>query len=62
MKLNALYHDTKAVVRVEDELTEWFEVNNGLRQGCQLSPALFNIYLDSVLKKTIKGLDVKRYG
>ena len=60
--LNALYHDTKAAVRVEGELTEWYEVNNGLIQGCLLSPALVNIYLDRVLKKTIEDLDVKRYG
>ena len=27
-----------------------------------LSPALFNIYVDRVIRKTIEGLDVKRYG
>lgn len=60
--LNALYLETRAAVRVEGELTEWFEVNNGLRQGCLLSPALFNIYIDRVIRKTIEGLDIKRYG
>jgi len=41
--MQALYAGTKSAVRVEGELTDWFEVKNGLRQGCLLSPALFNV-------------------
>ena len=38
-------------VRVDGEVTDWFEVRQGVRQGCPMSPWLFNIYLDSVVKE-----------
>ena len=44
----ALYEKSKARVRVEDELTECFEVQQGERQGCLLSPWIFNVLLDMV--------------
>ena len=44
--LKALYASTISAVRVDGELTDWFDVNTGLRQGCLLSPALFNVYID----------------
>ena len=39
--LKALYQNSKARVRVEDELTECFAVWQGVRHGCPLSPWLF---------------------
>ena len=38
-----------AVVRVGGTLSECFEVRNGLRQGCTLAPALFNLYFSAVV-------------
>ena len=29
-------------------MSEWFQVNFGLRQGCLISPWLFNVYMDDV--------------
>jgi hypothetical protein len=55
--LKALYADTQAAVRVEGELTDWFEVKTGLRQGCPLSPVLFNVFFDRVVRKALTGLD-----
>ena len=32
-------------------MDEWFPVNVGLRQGCVMSPWLFNVYMDGVFRK-----------
>ena len=32
-------------------MSEWFPVNVGLRQGCVMSPWLFNVYMDGVVRK-----------
>ena len=32
-------------------MSEWFPVNVGLRQGCVLSPWLFNVYMDGVVRE-----------
>ena len=34
-------------------MTDWFEVQRGVRQGCPMSPWLFNIYLDRVMKEAL---------
>ena len=36
-------------VRVGNEVSEWFPVRVGLRQGCVMSPWLFNLYMDGVV-------------
>ena len=46
-----LYKDNKSNVKINDMSGEWFEVVTGVRQGCTLSPFLFAIVLDWVLKK-----------
>lgn len=40
-----------ACVRVENSTSEWFPVRVRLQQGCEMSPWLFNIYLDGVVRK-----------
>ena len=32
-------------------MSEWFSVNVGLRQGCVMSPWLFNVYMDGVVRE-----------
>ena len=32
-------------------MSEWFPVNVGFRQGCVMSPWLFNVYMDGVVRK-----------
>ena len=40
------FHDNmNAHIRVDGELLEEIEVNNGLRQGCSMAPTLFNLYV-----------------
>ena len=34
-----------------NDASEWFQVNVGLRQGCVLSPWLFNVYMDGVVRE-----------
>ena len=43
-------------VRVNNYYTDWFDVSAGLRQGCPLSPILFNLYIND-FTSTIKALD-----
>ena len=42
---------SKACVRVGNEVSEWFPVRVGLRQGCVMSPWLFNLYIDRVVRE-----------
>ena len=46
-------HATPAVSRVwvGNNVSEWFPVNVGLRQSCVMSPWLFNVYMDRVVRK-----------
>ena len=41
--VKSLYVGSKASVRVGNEMSEWFPVRVGLRQGCVMSPWLFNL-------------------
>ena len=49
--VESLYAGSKACVRVGSELSEWFSVKVGLRQGCVMSPWLFNLYIDGVVRE-----------
>ena len=49
--VQSLYENSEAYVRVCREEGEWFEVGVGLRQGCVMSPWLFNLFMDAVMKE-----------
>ena len=49
--VKSLYVGSKACVRVGNEVSEWFPVRVGLRQGCVMSPWLFNLYIDGVVRE-----------
>jgi hypothetical protein len=48
--IKSLYTNQEAALQTEYGNTEWFEVRKGIRQGCILSPYLFNMYSEYVLR------------
>ena len=46
--VQSFYVDSRACVQVGNDVSEWFPVNVGLRQGC-VSLWLFNVYMDGVV-------------
>ena len=53
--LRAAYTELKCVVKVGEEYTDPFSVQNGLRQGCILSPLLFSLYINSLIDEMKKA-------
>ena len=45
-----LYYEQTAAVRVEDELTDYVNIKRGVRQGCVLSPILFSLYAEIIMR------------
>ena len=59
------FYDSRACVLVGNDVTEWFPVNVRLRQGCVMSPCLFDVYMDGVVREVNlrvlgKGLELLR--
>lgn len=55
--IQTLYSSQRAAVQVEGENTLWFSVKRGVRQGCIISPALFNIYSELIMRKAIDNYE-----
>ena len=49
--VKSFYVNSRACVRVGNGVSEFFPVKVGLRQGCVMSPWLFNIYMDGVVRE-----------
>ena len=50
----------EAIVRPEHGTTDWFKIGKGVRQGCILSPCLFNLYAEYIMRNP--GLDDAQAG
>ena len=48
--LNLLYAGQEAAVRTGHGTTDWFQIGKGARQGCILSPCLFNFYAECIMR------------
>ena len=54
--VQSFYVDSRACVRVGNDVSEWFAVNVGLRQGSVMSPWMFNVYMDGVVLEVNVGV------
>ena len=58
--LRNLYAGQEATVRSRRGTTDWFQIGKGVRRGCILSPCLFNLYVEYIMRNT--GLDEAQAG
>ena len=58
--LRNLYAGQEATVRTRHGTTDWFQIGKGVCQGCILSPCLFNLYAEYIMKNA--GLDEAQAG
>ena len=50
-----LYWNQLAAVRFDNEVTKAQKILRGVRQGCVLSPLLFNIYSENIFQEALEG-------
>ena len=58
--LRNLYEGQEAAIRTEHGTTDWFQIGKGVCQGCILSPCLFNLYAEYIMRNA--GLDKVQAG
>ena len=63
--LRNLYAGQEATVRIGHGTTDWFQIGKGVRQDCILSPCLFNLYAEYImrnagLEETQAGIQIAR--
>ena len=63
--LRNLYAGQEATVRTGHRTTDWLQIGKGVRQGCILSPCLFNLYAEYILrnaglKEAQAGINIAR--
>ena len=58
--LRNLYAGQEATVRTEHGTTDWFQIGKGVRQSCILSPYLFNLYAEYIMRNA--GLEEAQAG
>ena len=58
--LRNLYAGQEATVRIGHGTTDWFQIGKGVHQGCILSPCLFNLYAEYIMRNV--GLNEAQAG
>ena len=51
LPLENLYACQEATVRTGHGATDWFQIGKGVREGCILSPCLFTLYAEYIMRK-----------
>ena len=60
LPLENLYEGQNAMVRTGHGTTDWFQIGKGAHQGCILSPCLFNLYAEYIMRNA--GLEEAQTG
>ena len=60
LPLRNIYAGQEATVRTGHGTTDWFQIENGVCQGCIFSPCLFNLYAEYIMRNT--GLEEAQAG
>ena len=55
-----MYAGQEAIVRTGHGTTDWFQIGKGVSQGCMLSPCLFNLYAEYIMRNA--GLEEAQAG
>ena len=50
-KIKCIYRNTQIRIKFSDGISESIHINKGVRQGCGLSPVLFNIYINKIIQE-----------
>ena len=58
--LRNLYADLETTVRTRHEIMDWLQIEKGVCQGCILSPCLFNLYAEDIMRNA--GLEETQAG
>ena len=58
--LRNLYAGQEAIVRTGHGTTDWFQIRKGVHQGCVLSPCLFNLHTEYIMRNA--GLEETQAG
>ena len=62
--MQSLYEDVKCAVKVNEYLTPFIDVEQGVKQGCKISPTLFSLYINNLAKEIKQmnlGVDIDDY-
>lgn len=52
--IESLYNKATSAVFSNSNICEWFQTSVGVRQGCLLSPALFNVFLERIMTDALE--------